>query len=218
MSNALHSREEYIDTLKELTADESLSTEDIIRRLSLLIPSELRNDKCPDVPSEELQEGINSLIYSFWDFVKVEDNELWKNNQAGNCKDIDINLRNLSEVVSRTYKRREYYRYFHNITKVSELKHTALTCFWLIKLKPFTVLNNNSPLRLSVNEKFSLNLILSQISYFLTSKGKEFKMPDKCFIQDTLYSFKYRDLSKEAMILFVDSVANAYGITIDSWL
>ena len=218
MSNSPHSREEYIDALRAITEDEDLSAQDIIRRLGLLIPSESRNDKCPDVPSEYLQEGLDLLIDSFWDFVKVEDSALWTTGQLEGSKEVDINLRNLSEVVSRTYKRKEYYRYFHNISKVSELKETALTCFWLIKLKPFTVLNNDSPLRLSANEKFSLNLILSQIKYFLDLKGKEFKMPDKSFIQDALYSFKYRDLSKEAMILFVDSLANAYGITIDSWL
>lgn len=169
--------------------------------------------KCPEISVSDLREGLETLKESFWDFVEVEDKGLLNNKSL-----VDINEKNLAEVVSRTYKRKMYYRYFHNINKASELKEVALNSFWIIKLKPFTVLDNNSCLRLSVNEKFALNLILSQIRYLLGTKNIKFKMPDECFIQDTLYSFKYRDLTKEAIILFVDCLAGSYGITIDSWI
>lgn len=217
MDNILSNKEDYITVLSEIINDESLDKDDVIERLEMLLPEKARKNKCPEISSEELQRGIDTLIESFWQFVKVEDSSIYDAQNLTSTSDVNINLRNLAEVISRTYKRKEYYRYFHNIDKVSELKETALNSFWIIKLKPFTVLSDTSPLRPSVNEKFALNLILSQIQYLLNSKGKDFHMPDKCFIQDTLYSFKYRDLSKEAMMLFVDSVANTYGITIDSW-
>lgn len=218
MSKSSLTRDDYVTELTKIINEPNLSVEEISRRLVSLVPAENRKEKCPEVPPTYLKDGIDVYIDSFWEFVKVEDKELWRAHQMQQSGVVDINARNLAEVISRTYKRKEYYRYFHNITKVSELKETALICFWLIKLKPFTVLDDKSVLRHSVNEKFSLNLILSQIKYLLDSKGMDFKMPDQCFIQDTLYSFKYRDLSKEAMILFVDSVASAYGITIDSWI
>lgn len=205
-------KEELNNTILDIINDTSLEKDDIIKRIGSLIPSQNNHNKCPKIPSEELKEGIETLIDSFWLFVEEEDISLLSDSNS-----VDINQRNLAEVISRTYKRKEYYKYFHNITNVSELKETALLCFWIIKLKPFTVLIDRSPLRPSANEKFALNLILSQIQHLLSLQGEDFRMLDDCFIQDTLYAFKYRDLSKEAMILYVDSIANAYGITIDSW-
>lgn len=214
MEKSLFTKEQYINELNSIIENNSLGVDDIIKRLSALVPHNESKEKCPEISSEDLKNGIETLTASFWEFVKIEDVPLYDNKDTK----VYVNFRNLAEIVNRVYKRKEYYRYFHNIDHVSELKETALNCFWIIKLKPFTVLVDDSPLKLSVNEKFALNLILSQIQYLLNEKGRNFHMPDKCFIQDTLYAFKYRDLSKEAMILFVDSIANAYGLTIDSWI
>lgn len=199
---------DHVDVLSEirmLIAKDDVD-ETIIDDIQKLLPN-----KCPSISNEDLAEGVNLLQVSFSRFMLVEDPNL-------KSEDVDVNTRNLAELVSRVYKRMEYYRYFHNITEVSELKRTALIAFWLIKLKPFTVLCNDSPIRISPNEKFALNLILAEIQYLLEEKGKKFDFPEQCFIQDTLYAFKYRDLTKEALILFVDSIAKAYGITIDSWI
>lgn len=196
------------DTLAKIKAliDSNVSDDQMMDRLYSLLPN-----KCPVITENELASGVNLLQDSFAQFVSIEDPDL-------TMQDIDINSRNLAEVVCRVYKRMEYYRYFHNIDNVSELKRTALNAFWLIKLKPFTVLRNDSPLRVSPNEKFALNLILAQIQYLVALRGSDFEMPEQCFIQDTLYAFKYRDLTKEALILFVDGLAKTYGITIDSWI
>lgn len=196
------------DTLAKIKTliDSNVSDDQMIDRLQSMLPN-----KCPTITDKELADGVNLLQESFALFASIEDPILTD-------KEVDINSRNLAEVVCRVFKRMEYYRYFHNIDNVSELKRTALHAFWLIKLKPFTVLRNDSPLRVSPNEKFALNLILAQIQYLLSLRGSDFEMPEQCFIQDTLYAFKYRDLTKEALILFVDGLAKTYGITIDSWI
>lgn len=203
---------EHLNLASGILNDSSLSDRDKVEHLVAAFSDIQEEGKCPDISITDLAEGIDALKESFWEFVKIEDQELFENQEL-----VDINEKNLAEVVSRTYKRKVYYRYFHDIKKASELKEVALNSFWIIKLKPFTVLKDDSCLRLSVNEKFALNLILSQIQYLLSIKNKDFVIPDNCFIQDTLYSFKYRDLTKEAIILFVDSLASSYGITIDSW-
>lgn len=166
--------------------------------------------KCPNITNEELEAEMKSIASDFEKFVKFEDSNLTKDK-------LDINQRNLAEVVTRKFKRKEYFKFFHNMKNISELKEVSLLCFWIIKLKPFTILDDKSPLRVAINEKFSFNLILSTIKYLLDKQGKDFKEPDKSFMQDIIYSFKYRDISKEAMMMLVDSIAYSYGISIDTW-
>lgn len=154
--------------------------------------------------SEKISQKI-SIIEKIWnDFIIENDNTI--------NIEYDINERNLIEVIVRVDKRKDYYNYFHDLNSISEFKETALLCFWIIKLKPFTILKKDSVLRNSTNEMFSLYLIFGIIKRRLDMLNKTFSYPPERYIKDIIYSFKYRDLSKEAMILLVDSLANSYGI------
>ncbi|MBD5442632.1 MAG: hypothetical protein K2M50_05160 [Treponemataceae bacterium] len=44
--------------------------------------------------------------------------------------------------------------------------------------------------------------------------NKEFKYPSSERIKDILYDFKYCSLSREAMIAFVETLADTYGVGI----
>lgn len=165
--------------------------------------------KC--LPIEELKNQINRIENLWVSFIKSNDPDLA-------LEDVDINEDNLYEVIERVNKRKHHYRIFHNIEELSEIRETALLCFWILKLKPFTVLKKDSPIRNSENEYFSMYLILAILQYLTKKLGKEFEKPSDSFIKDAIYIFKYRELSKEAMILFVSSIAQDYGITIDSWV
>ena len=203
---------ELMEMVIQTINDSNLDVSKKLAKLDMIISSSSRAEmnKCPNISTVDLKNEMEALIDDFYDFIETEDSSL-------NDSDIDINQRNLAESITRKYKRQEYYRYFHNIENISELKETAILCFWILKLKPFTVLKDDSPLRASVNEKFVLNIILATIKYILELSGKSFDMPTRGYIQDVVYSLKYRDLSKEAMILFVDSLAYSYGISIDTW-
>lgn len=164
-----------------------------------------------DLSVEDAKSQVNKLIRLWNTFVQKNDENL------DDCQ-VDVNKRNLFEIVERVNKRKYHYYIYHNMSELSEIRETALLCFWIIKLKPFTVLNEESKLRDSANEYFSVYLILSILQYLTLSLGKEFEKPSDSFIKDTVYILKYREMSKEAMILFVSSIAQNYGISIDSWL
>ncbi len=215
MAENKKTKQEYIETLKDIINNEELSKEDIRLSLEILLTDSntIEMRKCPNMSNTELSEEMEKIKISFYEFVKGEDENLSQHTEY-----IDINERNLIEAIVRTFKRKEYYKYFHNIDSISELKQASLLCFWIMKLKPFTVLLDDSLLRASVNEKFALNIILSTIQYLVWSKGLTFKMPDRSLIQDIIYSFKYRDLSKEAIMMLSDSLAYSQGISIDTWI
>ena len=91
-----------------------------------------------------------------------------------------------------------------------------IECFWLNTLKPFMVIDEKSKLYDCPNEKFSLFLILSTISaVYSIYKNEKFEYPSKERIRDILYDFKYCSLSREAMISFVETFADTYGVGIE---
>lgn len=207
-------KEEYLQVLEGILNERnSIDVSDIKIKLEMLISNSDTTgmQQCPNMSNSELSKELEELKKIFLEFLRSEDCSVYNN------KCYDINERNLAEAIVRTFKRKEYYKYFHNIPNISELKQASLLSFWIMKLKPFTVLEERSILRVSVNEKFALNIILSTIQYLLSKKQKEFIMPSKSLIQDTIYSFKYRDLSKEAIMMLADSLAYSQGISIDTW-
>lgn len=212
MSSNVYGINEYVDALNDIIKNKDNGKEYIVSALHVLIDKDhdVSMAKCPTISNEQLQKEIQSLTDDFKAFVEIEDKNL-------SDVDYDINRRNLAEAITRKFKRKEYFKYFHNMQNISELKEVSLLCFWIIKLKPFTVLPEDSKLRASVNEKFAFNLILSTIKFLLDKKGMDFKKPDQSFTQDVIYSFKYRDFSKESMMMLVDSIAYSYGISIDTW-
>lgn len=139
-------------------------------------------------------------------------------NDSGLQLDCDyyIHERNLFEIIRRCDKRALYFYIFHNLKEECEYKEIAVLSFWVITLKPFLVVNCKSPIYNCPNEMFALYLILSVICGIYEKKfpNKEFKYPSSECIKDILYDFKYCSLSREAMIAFVETLADTYGVGI----
>lgn len=218
MSNIISNSDikEVLNNITTMLEDEnsSLKTTSIELHKLLDIIDENNNVPLPkykDLSIEETKNGLNRIINLWNAFVNSNDSNLDKSN-------IDINERNLSEVIERVNKRKYHYDIYHNMNELSEIREIALLCYWIAKLKPFTVLDNSSPLRNSANEFFCVYLIMAIIEYLTEKAGKEFEMPSDSLIKDTVYVLKYRDLSKEAIILYVSSIAQNYGITIDRFI
>lgn len=214
------SKEEFIKQIKDVVdnAEQDESTiKTIIVGLNELFKLSINDEKLSlptynNLPISETTSQMKEIINLWNRFIEANDNNLSNN-------DVDINEYNLCEVIERVNKRRYHYIVFHNINELSEIKETALLCYWIVKLKPFTILNKNSPLRNSPNEYFALYLILSILQYLTFNKSKQsFQKPSDAFLKDLIYILKYRELSKEAMILLVSSIAQCYGITIDNWI
>lgn len=128
-----------------------------------------------------------------------------------------IHKRNMFEVIKRQDQRMYYLNIFHDLDYPCEYKYLAVECFWLNTLKPFMVIDEKSSLYDCPNEKFSLYLIFSMIRAIFTiyHKDEEFKYPSSERIRDILYDFKYCSISREAMIAFVETFADNYGVGIE---
>lgn len=129
-----------------------------------------------------------------------------------------IHKQNMYEVIKRQDQRMYYFKVFHNLEYPCEYKFIALECFWINQLKPFIITDEESPIYDCPNERFSFYLIMSMIRavFELYNKDKkEFKYPSVDRIRDILYDFKYCSVSREAMISFVETFADNYGIGIE---
>lgn len=162
------------------------------------------------MPIEDLQEEIDNIMDSWNRFIFK--------NAPGLIKDQDffVHENNLQEVIYRIDKRKVYYKVFHNLSEINELKQVALQCYWINTLKPFMVVNPKAAIYNSPNELFSVYLIISVVRrlYQYRYPNKDFKYPSKKRIADMVYNFKYCDLSREATIAFVETFADLYGVGI----
>ena len=86
--------------------------------------------------------------------------------------------------------------------KFSEYKETALYCYWLIKLRPFWADPTIEEAE-KINEKFALHLYLSIVKKYYPGFSEEDGL-DLKHTRELLYSFRYRDLTKEAIILMLE--------------
>lgn len=146
--------------------------------------------------------------------------QLWKEfleTEGENNLKYYVHKKNLFEVIKRQDQRMYYLKIFHGLEYPCEYKYIAIECFWINTLKPFIIIDETSNLYDCPNEKFSLFLILSTISavYSIYKKDEKFSYPSKERIRDILYDFKYCSMSREAMISFVETFADTYGIGIE---
>lgn len=157
---------------------------------------------------QERQTQVDKLLKVWNDFIAINDSDLKKS-------DVFINQRTLAEVAERVSKRKYYFEVFHDLPHISEFKETALYVFWITKLKPFTVTNENSKLCASVNELYCLHMVISVLEKIKDErKISDFKYPTKAMISDFVYGLKYQDLTKESLIIYIEALATSCGVPV----
>ncbi len=115
---------------------------------------------------------------------------------------VKTNINTVRDMIIRVHKRKHYFKIFHNEMITSEYKETALYCYWILKLRPLWVdpCNKNAD---RINEKFALHLYVSLLKKY----NGDFSEKDginKLHIRELLYSFRFRDITKESMILMLE--------------
>ena len=97
-----------------------------------------------------------------------------------------------------------------------EYKQLAIECFWINTLKPFMLVNEKCKAYNCPNELFSLYRILSLIESLFKEVNPEqqFTYPSPSRVQDIVYDFKYCNLNREAMVAYIETLADTYGIGI----
>ena len=135
-------------------------------------------------------------------------------NIAGYPPDVkyDVDARAVVEMLVRMDKRTAYYSYFHSGNMIHELKQAGSLIYWLIKLKPFRIIDEriiNGGIDL-IEEAFHLN---ESLAVFLTysalknfGKLKTIPQKDGDIQKNLLYAFKYREMPQDAIMTLTYSL------------
>ncbi|GHT78517.1 hypothetical protein FACS1894130_05240 [Spirochaetia bacterium] len=110
------------------------------------------------------------------------------------------------EVIERVEKRRVYFHIFYDGCKMGELNEVALLCYWILKLHPFSCPGIDSDV---INAKIALCLFTSAIYWYLKNTHGKTASFSSQFLKDVYYSFRFRELSKEAIMLLFGSLGLA---------
>ena len=158
-----------------------------------------------------------------------EVNNIWKKHKSTiegfiisnnyDANRIFIDDKSIMYIIARVDQRRKYFVDYHNL-EMSEYKEAALNSFWYIKLHPLNIaerefVQNHPDMYDSINEKLALYIIIITLRSALKAKhlpvNKLDDLPLK-YIDELIYSFTHRDISKEAMIMLVESMAVFLGL------
>jgi len=120
---------------------------------------------------------------------------------------VHVHKKIMYTIIDRVEKRRVYFHIYHK-SELGELNEGALYCFWILKLNPFYSEEiPNSIINTSIAFYY---LIITLQSYIQKDNRKNNKNRsinlNSHIIEDTLYAFRFRDLSKEAIMLYAESL------------
>jgi hypothetical protein len=114
---------------------------------------------------------------------------------------ISFSRQTMLEIIDRVEKRRVYFHVFYDGCKMGELNEGALFCYWILKLHPFFYPGMDSNI---LNAKISLCLFTNTIYRYSRAKRKITVISPQ-YLNDVYYSFRYRDISKEALMMMIES-------------
>ncbi len=158
-------------------------------------------------------------FYKYQSPSKVE-KQLYFNNLVGifeeyaeaagiDINEVEFDFKLINEVNIRVDKRKDYYMIFHE-TNLNEVREAALTAFWILKFKPFLIINpSGNQCELNINCGFAAYVILSAAREYILRKyggDKNFAIDDEEYLQRFRYSLKYWDLSKEALMMIAETL------------
>jgi len=135
---------------------------------------------------------IASYLYNISDIIKIDH------------KRIETSMDIMYEIIERIEKRRIYFHIYYNGCKMGELNEGALMCFWIIKLTPFHLsgIPNNI-----LNAKIALCLFMNMLHYHTQKENVKLIITEN-MVNDIYYAFRFRDLSKEAIMILAESLIN----------
>lgn len=121
----------------------------------------------------------------------------------------------LTESFVRIDKRKDYFIIFHDDTDMNEIKETALLVYWLLKFKPFRIKDSNVLMHKKyrhINEAFSLFLIYSVLKQESVCHENVVFHISKEYNDKMMYAFRHWDISKEALMLVLESLCEGMHI------
>jgi len=119
----------------------------------------------------------------------------------------------LIDIIIRVDKRLSYFRYFHGM-KINDRKKAALYAYWIIKLRPVTIIDDNLRNKVDhskVNERLAFHHLLKiliargKVKTWDGHEGVNINESNK-FIKEMIYSFRFRNFTIDSMIVLADSI------------
>ncbi|MCL2802279.1 MAG: hypothetical protein FWD28_11045 [Treponema sp.] len=107
----------------------------------------------------------------------------------------------LYEIITRVEMRRVYFHIYHPI-EMGELNEGALICFWILKLIPFKHDSISTGL---LNAKIAQTLFIKMLIYVAAKTNRKVNLNTE-LLRNTFYAFRYRDLSKEAIMALAEGL------------
>jgi hypothetical protein len=159
---------------------------------------------------KDIEDAMVSIAKIWEQFIEgIKDPELPSSEQK---QLFSVNSHKLKEIVIRVNKKAAYFQFFHKDMKISEYKEAAFYAFWIIKWKPFSLSKEFKPYEqfaAKVNEEFALYYILTTLKNIAQHESKSTDLDElgESMYRELVYSFQYRDISKDAMILIVELIA-----------
>lgn len=140
---------------------------------------------------------VHSLAEKFYDENDLEGKVYFNDVIFENCLiDILIDIARL--------------KHFHDIDLVNYIKLISYTASWIIKRKPFQVLEGASEEYIYINEKFALSLLLQAVGFFDANmrikEGKEEKLTKNVSLM--FYHLKYRNINPQTLELLLVGIDN----------
>jgi hypothetical protein len=120
-------------------------------------------------------------------------------------KDIAAFETTIEEVFERVDKRRVYFYIFYQGCVMGEVNEVALMCFWIVKLCPFFSSGVPSDI---VNAKIAVSLFFKMVRDVALTLGKKVCITPR-IVRDLFYAFRFRDISKESLMLLAESLIQA---------
>lgn len=101
-------------------------------------------------------------------------------------------------------------KHFHDIDLVNYIKLISYTASWIIKRKPFQLLENAGEEYIYINEKFALSLLLQAVGFFDSNmkikEGEEGKLAKN--VSAIFYHLKYRNTNPQTLELLLVGIEN----------
>jgi len=133
---------------------------------------------------------IHKFLYNVRDVLSIKDSS-----------PIFCDPRTIYEIITRVEKRRVYFHIYYG-GDLGELNEGALICFWIMKLMPF---KHAAISNATLNSKIALTFFFNILFYVAAKNGKKVNTNGH-LVSNLYYSFKYRDLSKEAIMALAESL------------
>ncbi len=159
------------------------------------------------------------LVYSEppQDYIKAEAKKIFEivesfcNVSGLDVERIEYNYPTIKDIIVRLDMRLMYFHTYHNKMNINEYKLVSgLIIFWILKLRPFWVkiktddTKETINMATNINEQIALHIAVGLLKEYNQNFFENGKNLVGQYCKEMLYSFRFRDLSKESLYLMFD--------------